>query len=220
MMAVPNTPLEVLDVELAHIRGWLGTGAINIFGLPYAGKDTQCTRVATALGGAVIDGGGLLRRNPHMTEDERKIMEAGELLPIDVYLRLVVPVLGNPLHGGKPLVLSSVGRFFGEEGAVMRASKAADHTLRVVVLLEVSDDDVLQHQAEAAANEDRGIRADDDPGKLTRRIDEFHTKTAPVIDFYRQSGKLVAIQGSGTKDEVFYRIVHAIYDFAVTHPRR
>ena len=207
------------EFKIQYIRGWLGTGAINFFGLPFAGKDTQCEKFAESLEGQMIQGGELLRKNPGLTDDERKIMEAGELLPIEVYLRLVVPILGNPDYASRPLMYASVGRFFGEEGAVLRASKAAGHTLRVAVLIEVSDEDLLRHRDWSREDPARGIRSDDDPEKLALRITEFHDKTDPVINFYRQSGMLIAVSGAGTKEEVYARILDALYNFALNRPR-
>jgi len=203
---------------LAHIQGWIGTGSINIFGPPFAGKDTQCKLLAVALDASVVAGGDLLRGHPDMKDHERAIMDAGELLPIEVYLRLVVPILGQQKYRGMPLVYSSVGRFKGEEGAVQKASKDAKHPMRAVVLLEVPLEVALRHHLEGDVQE-RGSRADDDPEVIPRRFREFDTKTRPVIDFYRNDGKLVAVDGDGTKDEVFERIITALYDFARLHPR-
>jgi adenylate kinase len=41
-------------------------------------------------------------------------------------------------------------------------------------------------------------------------LNVYDEKTAPVVDFYRQHGQLTVVDGVGTLDEVFTRIVEAI----------
>ena len=38
-----------MEAKIAKIKTWLGTGSINIFGLPMSGKDTQGIKLAEAL---------------------------------------------------------------------------------------------------------------------------------------------------------------------------
>jgi adenylate kinase len=42
------------------------------------------------------------------------------------------------------------------------------------------------------------------------RLDVYREKTAPLIDYYRKSGKLREVSGAGTVEEVFARILIAM----------
>jgi adenylate kinase len=53
-------------------------------------------------------------------------------------------------------------------------------------------------------------RADDTPESVRNRLNVYNEQTAPVVDFYRQQGKLACVHGEGSMDEVFTRIVEAI----------
>ena len=53
-------------------------------------------------------------------------------------------------------------------------------------------------------------RADDNPESVRTRLDVYESQTAPVVEFYRQHGQLTAIDGVGSLDEVFTRILEAI----------
>ena len=53
-------------------------------------------------------------------------------------------------------------------------------------------------------------RADDAPEAVRTRLQVYDNQTAPVIDFYRQHGQLTVVDGVGTLDEVFNRILEAI----------
>ena len=53
-------------------------------------------------------------------------------------------------------------------------------------------------------------RADDTPESVRNRLSVYNEQTAPVVDFYRQQGKLSCVHGVGSMDEVFNRIVEAM----------
>ncbi|MGH8075484.1 MAG: adenylate kinase, partial [Lysobacter sp.] len=42
------------------------------------------------------------------------------------------------------------------------------------------------------------------------RLKVYNDQTAPVVDFFRQRGKLSVVDGVGSLDEVFTRIVEAL----------
>jgi adenylate kinase len=182
-----------MEEELSAIRTWLGQGSINIFGMPFAGKDTQGGALADLLDAELLGGGTILRNGiipPHV----QKIMDNGGLIPTEDYLHIVMPFLSHERLEGKPLLLSSVGRWHGEEHGVMQATKAAGHPIQAVILLTVSED-VARERHDNLSREDRGNRADDAPGVFEKRLHEFHEKTLPVIEFYRDHGLLIEIDG-------------------------
>jgi adenylate kinase len=53
-------------------------------------------------------------------------------------------------------------------------------------------------------------RDDDTPEAINRRLDLYETQTQPLIEYYGQSGRLTQVDGVGTPDEVFQRLVGAI----------
>ena len=61
--------------------------------------------------------------------------------------------------------------------------------------------DRIRHRAEIEGRKD-----DADPAIIQNRIDTYHSKTVPIIDFYRNQNKYVEIDGTGTIDEVFEKI--------------
>lgn len=50
-------------------------------------------------------------------------------------------------------------------------------------------------------------RADDNPETVKTRLDTYKSQTAPLIDYYREQGKLATVtSGEGSPDEVFEQI--------------
>lgn len=195
--------------NISAIRAWLGTGAINIFGAPFAGKDTQGQRLAELLDAPLVGGGDILR-NSVIPEHVKKIMHDGKLIPTEDYLRIVLPYLSQQQFEGRPLVLSSVGRWQGEEAGVVEALKQADHQLRAVVFLNLEERYVWRRWEESQGHNLRGKRHDDAADVLEVRLEEFNVKTLSVINFYRSLGLLVEIDGNQTPEEITQAMVEAL----------
>jgi adenylate kinase len=53
-------------------------------------------------------------------------------------------------------------------------------------------------------------RSDDNAESVTQRLIEYRTSTAPLIDYYRQSGRLVEIDGETPVNELFAKLRHLI----------
>ena len=205
--------LSATDIET--IRHWLGTGAINIFGLPFAGKDTHGHKLAELFNASIMGGGDILRNSivPSHVKDD---IDAGRLIPTSDYIDIVVPYLSKEEFAGRPLVLSSVGRWHGEEQGVISAAEAANHPIKAVLFLSVSEATAYQRFVDSANDENRGERSDDTDDVLKTRFSEFRNKTMPVIDFYREKGILIEIDGNPPKNEVHQSILRGLLNFANT----
>lgn len=204
------------DTKLAYIKSWLGTGTINIFGLPMSGKDTQGQMLAQALGGAFLSSGLIIRAKE--AEVRKHYTAHGALAPTDIFYEWVLPYFKSPDFKGRPLILSSVGRWSGEEDAVMQATAEAGHPTRAVIILNISEADVTNRFSAAKIIGDRGNRRDDsDPATFQTRLQEFRAKTLPVILHYRDLGLLVQVNGDQPRDLVFADLVDQLYTFALSN---
>jgi adenylate kinase len=197
--------------QIDKIKEWLGSGSINIFGRPFAGKDNQCARLQKILGGNILGGGDILRGSV-IPESSKKALSAGKLVPSEDYVNIVLPFLSKPEFNDSPLILSSVGRWSGEEQGVVSSLEKSNHPLRAVVYLNISDEDSLSRWNLREICNDRQTRHDDTVEILQTRFKEFQEKTIPVIDYYRNSGLLIEIDGRKTREQVTSDIVDAIYD--------
>ncbi|MBP9813318.1 nucleoside monophosphate kinase [Candidatus Nomurabacteria bacterium] len=191
------------------ISDWLKTGSINIFGLPFAGKDTQGKILAEMFNGVVISGGDILRSNKD-NQELQQIMASGQIIPSDLWEQIVVPYLANSEFDNKPIILSEVGRLAGEELVVEKATKEAGHEQKAVILLNLSDEEVWNRFEASQKSQDRGQRADDNKAVIQTRLDSYHNLVKPVIDYYRQNGSLIEIDGSLAKEEVTAAILDAL----------
>ena len=202
-----------MEEQIQTIAKWLGTGSINIFGRPFAGKDTQGRILADLFGAELVSGGDILR-SYHDQDTLKKVMASGQLIPSDLFLQIVLPFMSQPEFANKPLMLSSIGRLEGEEYTVLEATTASNHPMRVAILLELPEERVWKHFEAAKELNDRGARADDTSEVLKTRLLEFKTKTEPVIEYYRQQNLLIEIDGSLTREQVTSEILKSLYTLA------
>ncbi|MCR5832690.1 MAG: nucleoside monophosphate kinase [Candidatus Saccharibacteria bacterium] len=198
-----------MEEKLIKIRDWLGTGSINIFGLPMSGKDTQGVRLAEALGAKFLSSGLIIRAME--AETRKNLSGSGELIPTDTFFEWVLPYFSRTDLKGYPLVLSSIGRWYGEENAVMNAAADGDHPIKAVVILNISEADVMNRFEESKILNDRGMRRDDaNENIFEKRLLEFRQKTLPVLKHYRDLGMLVEVNGDQSRDEVFAELVEKL----------
>ena len=203
-----------MEEKIVKIKEWLGTGSINIFGLPMSGKETQGVKLAEMIGGKFLSSGIIIRAKE--AETRQKLSNKGALIPTDIFYEWVLPYFASAELREFPLVLSSIGRWSGEEDQVIEAAARSGHEIKAVVLLNVSEADVENRFEVSKALMDRGAREDDKDIVVFRtRLEEFREKTMPVIFHYKALGLLVSVNGDQTREAVFDEIIDSLYKKAV-----
>lgn len=207
--------------KVDFLKKWLGTGAINIFGLAFSGKDTVGKRLAELLDANFLSSGDIVRAARDNSKDERirsatKLADTGVWAPTEEFKELICPYLYDEKLSGKALILSMVGRWIGEEKPVMDALKKGGHDTKAVILLNISEDEVWQRRSLALDPNSRNIgRADDDEdAKVRGRLNDFKQKTLPVVEVYRDMQILIEVNGEQPRDDVFAELINKLYDFA------
>lgn len=203
-----------MEEKIATIKTWLGTGSINFFGLPMSGKDTQGIKLAEMLNAKFLSSGIIIRAKE--AETNQGYSEHGELIPTNVFCEWVLPYFERSDLFEYPLILSSIGRWAGEENQVMSIAAGAGHDIKAVVFLDISEADVEKRFETAKTLNDRGDRKDDQDITVFRtRLEEFRSKTLPVLEHYRDLGLLIVVNGNQSRDEVFNEIVEKLYERAL-----
>ncbi len=198
--------------KIESIKTWLGAGSINIFGPQFSGKETQCRALVNFFDGELIGSGQILRDNTS-PEEVKNHMGSGFMFPTESFKQIVFPYLNQPALSGKPLILSSVGRYKGEEEDAVEALEQSSHPIKAVIYLKLDEQITWNRYEVAKQKNDRGKRHDDSKEALVTRLEEFKNKTMPVIEFYRQKGLLVEVNGDQTPDEVTEEILEKLYVF-------
>ena len=177
---------------------------------PGAGKGTQGDRLAEVYDVPHLATGDLLRR--HVAEgtplglEAKQFMDRGELVPD----RLVVELVARHLSGDEPLpgfVLDGFPRTLAQAKTAYDWGRAHDRTFHGVVSLDVPEDELVRRLLERGR---RSGRTDDTEDTIRHRLAVYKESTRPLLDFYRDRGVLLEIDGTGDVDEVTRRIRDAL----------
>ncbi len=178
-----------------------------------SGKDTVGVQLAEKLGAKFLSSGIIVRAMEQATG--QSLSHDGKLVPSSVFYDWVLPYFEKEELWKYPLVLSSIGRWSGEEDEVMAVAKSSGHTIRAAIELKLSDKDVVDRWEAAKILGDRGLRADDaDPKVFQTRIDEYHEKTLPVLKRYQELGLLISVPADLPRELVLQNVVTALANFA------
>ena len=184
---------------------------IVLLGAPGSGKGTQAVRLKAALQIAHISTGDLLRAQvaagTPLGLSAKAVMEAGKLVSDDIVLGMLEDRLAQP-DAQAGFILDGYQRNLAQAGALDALLTRLGKPLDVAVLLEISNDLLFARISGRALAEGR---KDDNPETVRERLRVYDTQTAPLIAHFRSLGKLSAVDGTGTMDEVFARIVAAVH---------
>ena len=201
---------------------------ILLLGAPGAGKGTQADRLTEAFDIEHVTTGDALRANKDMETDygtPREYMDAGELVPDPV----VNEIVAAAIEDADGFLLDGYPR---NESQVEYLEEITD--LDVVASLSVSESELIDRLTGRRVCEDCGrsyhvkydppeeegvcdacggdlYQRDDDTEETAReRISVFEENTAPVVEYYREQGDLVEIDGEQAPDEVFEELEAAV----------
>jgi len=184
-----------------------------LLGAPGSGKGTQAARLREHLQVPHITTGGMLRaavdaRTP-LGLVVGPIMAAGNLVSDDLMLGLLEERFTQP-DTANGFILDGYPRNLVQAAALDKLLERIRQPMDLAVQLEVDYEQIVERLVQRAVAEKR---ADDTPDVVRNRLKVYDEVTAPVIDFYRNQGKLAHLDGAGTLDEVFNRILGAIDPF-------
>jgi adenylate kinase len=157
-------------------------------------------------------------------------MDRGDLVPDGVILGIMKETLAAPAAANGS-VLDGVVRTEPQAEGLARVLGELDRAVTAVLLFEVDDDELVRRlggrtvcdrcQTPFTGREPGETcekcggtlvrRKDDEPEAIRNRLAVYQAQTAPVIEWYRRQGTpMLAIEATGTVDEVTARALGAL----------
>ncbi len=178
-----------------------------LLGPPGAGKGTQGHRLSDRYRIPEISTGDMLRaavqEETELGQKAKRYMDRGALVPDTVIIGIVQERL-LPGDARKGFILDGFPRNVAQAEALAKMLQENRNPIDHVISIEVNETELFQRLA--GRREIEG-RQDDTDETIRNRLDVYRHETEPLIAYYRQTGLLRSIQGVGTVEEIFQRIL-------------
>ncbi|MBJ3774262.1 adenylate kinase [Acuticoccus mangrovi] len=169
-----------------------------LLGPPGAGKGTQAKKLMASQGIPQLSTGDMLRAavkaETPVGLKAKDIMARGDLVPDEVVVQIVSDRITEP-DCANGFILDGFPRTVAQAEALEVMLKEHGLDLDAVVELEV-DEAALAARVENRVRESGGaVRDDDTVEALKHRLSVYHAQTAPLVEHYGKTGKLVSVDG-------------------------
>ena len=201
---------------------------IVLLGGPGAGKGTQAAKLVEEFKTPHISTGDMLRAavaaGTELGKKAKSYMDAGELVPDDVIIGLVIDRLQEP-DTDAGFILDGFPRTSAQAVALDAELGKLERPLDAALLIDVDPEVIVKRlcsrrmcrecgfigsEADASCPKCGGEmyqRDDDNEATVRNRLDVFENQTAPLIDYYRGKNKLVTVDGDRDPEVVLGDVV-------------
>lgn len=194
-----------------------------MLGAPGAGKGTQAKKLANKYNIPHISTGDIFRANiknkTELGEKAKQFMDKGLLVPDELVVDLVVDRL-NEDDAKEGFILDGFPRTIPQAKALDNTLNDLDMKIDYAVDIDVKDEAIVKRMSGRRACVGCGatyhtitippkvegicdtcgkeliLREDDKPETVLKRLGVYHEQTQPLIDYYKEQGILMTIDGS------------------------
>lgn len=207
-----------------------------LLGPPGAGKGTQAERLQEKLRLPHVASGDLFRENLRNETElgllAKKYMDKGDLVPDDVTIAMVRDRLQQP-DCDQGAILDGFPRTQPQAESLDRMLADMGRRLDGVLYIAVPDEKLVRrlsgrwicrqcqtpYHTIFSPPAQEGVcdacggelyqRDDDKPETVRARLKVYHQQTSPLIDYYRQAGLLVEVDGAGDIETISTALLEA-----------
>jgi len=210
---------------------------IALLGAPGSGKGTQAKLLEADRNIPQISSGDMLRAavaaGTRFGQQAKEIIDAGQLVSDDIMLGIISERLGEP-DAAEGFILDGFPRTEKQALDLEDLLDQLGKPLDAAVLMDVDFDILLkrltgrrtcsltgkllniyfssQEELDACTNAGGELiqRNDDNEETIKSRLDVYHQRTEPLIEYYRSRGRLKTVDAGGSIDDVYERLLDVL----------
>lgn len=210
-----------------------------LIGPPGAGKGTQAPKIKEKFNCCHLATGDMLRsqvaKKTTLGREAKKIMDAGGLVSDDIVIGMIKEELDNNKECKGGFILDGFPRTVPQAEGLDKMLRERSQSLQHAVELKIDDQLLVSritgrlvhpasgrsyhttfnppkvHMTDDITGEPLIQRSDDNAEALKKRLATYHKQTAPVVDYYRQTGIWQAIDAAQAPGQV-WKSLQAIFD--------
>lgn len=183
---------------------------IVIFGAPGSGKGTQSARIVEKYGINHISTGDVLRaeikNGTELGKTAKGYIDQGQLIPDELMIDILASVFDS-FKDSKGVIFDGFPRTIAQAEALKKMLAERGQEVSVMVDLDVPEEELMVRLIKRG--KDSG-RADDNEETIKKRLNVYHSQTAPLIDWYKKEEKYQHINGLGTMEGIFAEVCEAV----------
>jgi len=206
-------------------------------GAPGAGKGTQAAIISRKLGLAHVASGDLFRqavdKGTELGKSVKSYMEKGALVPDEVTIQLIAERLNEP-DCKSGCIFDGFPRTTEQARALDRMLSSRGEAIDEAIYIEVPEEELLKrlsgrwicrkcqtpyHEVTSPPKVRNKCdkcggelyqRPDDTEETVKKRLKVYFAQTIPVLDYYKEKGKLFAVDGNLDIEEVSEKIIDTL----------
>jgi len=206
-----------------------------LLGPPGAGKGTCASMLAEEENFFHISTGDILReevkKGTSLGQKVRNYMESGKLVPDEVILDIIEQRLENWCKGEKSFVLDGFPRTMAQAEGLENMLQNNHLAINQVILIDVPEGELIRRLSSRRVCGNCGAnynlisqppkkpgvcdycggklyqRKDDREETVKNRLRIYQQEIQPLVDYYTNKGLLVRLDGEGTIEDVFQRLL-------------
>lgn len=173
-----------------------------IFGAPGSGKGTQSDLLVAKYGFRHISTGDVLRaeikQGTELGRTAQQFIDKGQLIPDELMIEILASVYDSlcPCEG---VIFDGFPRTIPQAEALKNMLAQRGTEVSAVLQLEVPEEMLTERLLNRGKTSGR---ADDNAETIRKRLEVYHSQTAPLAAWYTAEGKLHAIKGYGALEEI------------------
>lgn len=181
---------------------------IIIFGPPGAGKGTQAKLISEEYEIPHLSTGNIFRsaikNETKLGKEVKVILDAGDLVPDEKVVGLVEEELQDDKYDDG-YILDGFPRTVPQAKAFDDILEKNDASLSAFLQLQVPEQELIDRILSRGEG-----RTDDTKEGVKKRLKVYKEETEPVLDYYRKKGAVKEVDGTGSIEEIFGRIIKTL----------